>query len=114
MKNFIACLGLASCILSAFPVNAEDMGYAAMIASDYYRWGIIFGVSDISTDFRYADKDEFGVSAECRYSSSVFENRVYYISDQEYTTIDLFLEAISKMFSDGNVPVVAVDGLRKR
>lgn len=60
MKNFIACLGLASCILSAFPVNAEDMGYAAMIASDYYRWGIIFGVSDISTDFRYADKDEFG------------------------------------------------------
>ena len=55
-----------------------------------------------------------GVSAECRYSSSVFENRVYYISDQEYTTIDLFLEAISKMFSDGNVPVVAVDGLRKR
>lgn len=61
----------------------------------------------------YADKKviKIGASADCKYSSSVFEDKLFYIADSEYDTIGLFSDALRILFSDGNIPVSRIDGL---
>lgn len=60
MRKRIICTLLVAWVLNSIPTQAAGMGYASEIGVNYYSWGNVFGVSDISTDFRYADKDEFG------------------------------------------------------
>ena len=54
---------------------------------------------------------KIGASSECRYSSSVFENKLFYISSSEYNTIELFAEALIDLFPNGIIPVSKIDGL---
>lgn len=52
-----------------------------------------------------------GASSECKYSSSVFEDKLFYISNSEYDTIELFTEALIDLFPNGIIPVSKIDGL---
>lgn len=52
-----------------------------------------------------------GASSECKYSSSVFEDKLFYISSSEYDTIELFTEALIDLFPNGIIPVSKIDGL---
>lgn len=52
-----------------------------------------------------------GASSECKYSSSVFEDKLFYISSLEYDTIELFTEALIDLFPNGIIPVSKIDGL---
>lgn len=52
-----------------------------------------------------------GASSECKYASSIFENKLFYISSLEYDTIDSFMEALIELFPEGSIPVSKIDGL---
>ena len=52
-----------------------------------------------------------GASSDCKYSSSVFEDKLFYISSSEYDTIELFTEALIDLFPNGIIPVSKIDGL---
>lgn len=54
---------------------------------------------------------KIGSSADCKYSSSVFENKMFYISNSEYKSIDLFTERLKELFPSGTIPVSKIDGL---
>ena len=54
---------------------------------------------------------KIGASAECDYSSSIFTNKLFYISNSEYETIERFTEALIELFPDGIIPVLKVDDL---
>lgn len=54
---------------------------------------------------------KIGTSAECKYASSVFENKLFYISSLEYETLELFSKALFELFPEGNIPVLKIDGL---
>lgn len=54
---------------------------------------------------------KIGASAECKYSSSVFEDKLFYIANSEYVTTEQFSDALKTLFPDGNVPVSRIDGL---
>ena len=54
---------------------------------------------------------KIGSSAESKYASSVFENKLFYISRLEYETIEQFEEALKDLFPEGIVPVFRIDGL---
>ncbi len=52
-----------------------------------------------------------GTSSECDYTDSVFKNKLYYISNLEYKTIDDFVDALLDLFPSGSIPVSKIDGL---
>lgn len=52
-----------------------------------------------------------GASSECKYSSSVFEDKLFYISSSEYDTIEKFVESLFELFPTGVIPVSRIDGL---
>lgn len=54
---------------------------------------------------------KIGASAESDYSSSKFKNKLFYIGDAEYETIELFIEALNAKFPDGSLPMSRIDGL---
>lgn len=54
---------------------------------------------------------KIGASAECRYTSSIFENKLFYISSSEYETVELFTEALLELFPEGSIPVLKIDDL---
>lgn len=54
---------------------------------------------------------KIGASSECKYSSSVFENKLFYISKSEYNTQEVFVDALTDLFPDGALPVWKIDGL---
>lgn len=54
---------------------------------------------------------KIGASSECKYSSSIFEDKLFYISSSEYDTIELFTEALIDLFPKGIIPVSRIDGL---
>lgn len=54
---------------------------------------------------------KIGASADCEYSSSVFKDKLFYISGSEYKTVELFAEALLELFPDGIVPVLKIDDL---
>lgn len=54
---------------------------------------------------------KIGASAESDYSSSKFKNKLFYIGNAEYETIEPFIEALNAKFPDGNLPVSRIDGL---
>ncbi len=60
-------------------------------------------------------KDEktikIGASADCEYTSSVFKDKLFYLSSSEYETVEQFTEALLELFPEGNVPVLEIDGL---
>ena len=60
MKKQIVLALLVALSLNGITAQASDMGYAAALAIEYYSWGRVFGVSDISMDYEYADKNEAG------------------------------------------------------
>ena len=63
---------------------------------------------EVSTDNKTI---KIGASSECKYSSSIFEDKLFYISSSEYDTIELFKEALIDLFPKGIIPVSRVDGL---
>lgn len=54
---------------------------------------------------------KIGTSAECKYTSSIFEDKLFYISSSEYETIELFTEALIQLFPKGIIPVSKIDDL---
>lgn len=54
---------------------------------------------------------KIGSSADCKYSSSVFTDKLFYISSSEYDTIELFAAALVNLFPNGMIPVSKIDGL---
>lgn len=54
---------------------------------------------------------KIGASADCKYSSSVFEDKLYYIAKTEYQTIEQFTEALAELFPQKSVPVLKIDDL---
>ena len=54
---------------------------------------------------------KIGASAECKYTSFIFENKLFYISKSEYETIELFTEALTELFPKGIIPVSKIDDL---
>lgn len=54
---------------------------------------------------------KIGSSADCKYTSSIFEDKLFYISNTEYETVELFNEALLELFPEGNIPVSKIDGL---
>ncbi len=54
---------------------------------------------------------KIGASADCKYSSSVFEDKSFYISNLEYETIEQFTEALNELFPQGIIAVFKIDGL---
>lgn len=54
---------------------------------------------------------KIGATAENKYTSSVFENKRFYISESEYETVELFEESLLELFPDESVPVLKIDGL---
>lgn len=54
---------------------------------------------------------KIGASAECKYTRSIFEDKLFYISSSEYETIELFTEALIELFPKGIIPVSKIDDL---
>ena len=54
---------------------------------------------------------KIGASAECEYTSSVFKDKLFYLSNSEYETVELFTKALLELFPDGSIPVLKIDGL---
>lgn len=54
---------------------------------------------------------KIGASADCKYSSSVFDDKLYYIEKSEYKTIEQFTDALTELFPQKNVPVLKIDDL---
>lgn len=54
---------------------------------------------------------EIGASSECKYSSSIFERKLFYISSVEYETAEKFQEALLALFPQKVIPVLRIDGL---
>ncbi len=54
---------------------------------------------------------KIGASAVCEYTSYVFTDKLFYISSSEYESIEQFVNALLKLFPEGSVPVLKIDGL---
>lgn len=54
---------------------------------------------------------KIGASSDCRYSSSIFEDKLFYISSSEYETIEQFTGALIELFPEGIIPVSKIDDL---
>ncbi len=54
---------------------------------------------------------KIGASAECEYTSFVFKDKLFYLSNSEYETVELFTKALLELFPDGSIPVLKIDGL---
>ena len=54
---------------------------------------------------------KIGASSDCKYSSSIFEDKLFYISSSEYETIEQFTEALIEYFPKEIIPVLKIDGL---
>ena len=54
---------------------------------------------------------KIGASAECEYTSSVFKDKLFYLSNSEYETVELFTKALLELFPDGSIPVLKIDDL---
>ena len=52
-----------------------------------------------------------GASSDCKYSNYIFKDKLFYISDSEYETVEIFAEALIALFPTGSVPVYKIDGL---
>lgn len=59
-------------------------------------------------------KDEYillGSSSECKTISYEFYNKIYYIEEKEFETIEDFEHELNVLFPDGSVEVVKIDGV---
>ena len=54
---------------------------------------------------------KIGASSDCVYSSSIFEDKLFYISSSEYETIEQFTGALNELFPQGIVAVSKIDDL---
>ena len=54
---------------------------------------------------------KIGSSSDCKYSSSVFTDKSFYISDSTYDTVESFRESLMDFFPNGIVPIIKIDGL---
>lgn len=54
---------------------------------------------------------KIGASSDCKYSSSIFTDKAYYINDVEYATIEKIKKALIDLFPKGTIPVLTIDGL---
>ena len=52
---------------------------------------------------------KIGASADCEYASSVFKDKMFYISSSAYESIDQFANALLELFPEGSVPVLKID-----
>ncbi len=56
--------------------------------------------------------ERIGSSSDCKYSSSVFFDKRYYINEMEYETIEAFQSTLIASFPKGYIPVLSIDGLQ--
>ena len=54
---------------------------------------------------------KIGASSDCKYSSSIFEDKLFYISSSEYETIEQFMQALNELFPKGIIAVSKIDDL---
>lgn len=54
---------------------------------------------------------KIGSSSDCKHGSSVFQNKLFYISSVEYESVDLFTEALLVLFPERVIPVSKIDDL---
>ena len=54
---------------------------------------------------------KIGARADCEYASSVFKDKLFYISSSEYESIDQFVNALLELFPKGSVPVLKIDDI---
>lgn len=54
---------------------------------------------------------KIGASADCKYNSSIFEDKLFYISNTEYETIEQFTVALIELFPKEIIPVIKIDDL---
>lgn len=54
---------------------------------------------------------KIGASSDCKYSSSIFEDKLFYISSSEYETLEQFTEALNELFPKGIIAVSKIDDL---
>ena len=59
----------------------------------------------------YADNQTFkiGASSDCEDSSFVFKDKLFYISNSEYDTIEQFTKELIELFPEGTIPVSKID-----
>jgi hypothetical protein len=50
-----------------------------------------------------------GASADCEYASSVFKDKLFYISSSEYESIEQFTKVLLELFPEESVPVLKID-----
>ena len=111
----ILCLCIS--IGELFPTcsNRKNMDYQSIETKQLTIEAItkIVSENDIVEIEAYADDKiiKIGASSECMYSSSVFEDKLFYISGSEYESIEQFTDALIKLFPNRTVPVWKIDGL---
>ena len=54
---------------------------------------------------------KIGVSSDCKYSSSVFYDKLFYISGTEYKTIKQFIDVLIELFPEKTIAVSKIDNL---
>ena len=54
---------------------------------------------------------KIGASSDCKYSSSIFTDKLFFISSSEYETIEQFTEALNELFPEGIIAVSKIDDL---
>lgn len=54
---------------------------------------------------------KIGTSSDSKYSSPVFKNKLYYIGDKNFETLELFECELNECFPSGCIEVFSVDGL---
>ena len=52
-----------------------------------------------------------GASSDNRPGDSIFFDKLYYIGNQEYDSLEVFMEELKKYSIDGQIPVVSIDGV---
>ncbi len=71
------------------------------------------GQNDI-IDFEIVSKGtrlNIGASSDNKPGDSVFFDKLYYIGNQEYDNLEIFMEELKKYSIDGQIPVVSIDGV---
>lgn len=73
---------------------------------------IAFKNDIIEMDICYDDGFlKIGTSSDSKYSSPVFKDKLYYVGDKDFETVELFRSALKEHFPYGSIDVFSVDGL---
>lgn len=89
----------------AFPVETKQVSIETIINMISENDIIEFDVCKDEKIFK------IGSSAVCDYAFGPLRDKLFYIASSEYETIELFTEALLKLFPERSIPVFEIDGL---